>query len=89
MKRKAPTTEDTSNTTLKVINLSQIVLTFAQQSVLSLGLSFCPTADFNCFTAVKDVFLFAEDVYLKNTFHKINLIIICLQHPKSWKRYGR
>lgn len=45
-----------SNTSLKVINLSDTCLTKAQESLLGLGLSFSPVASLDYFTAVKDIF---------------------------------
>lgn len=56
---------------LQVINLSDHVLTETQKEVLSLGLNFSPTADYDLFTAVKDLHLFARKLVLKKLHNKL------------------
>lgn len=75
------------NTSLKVINLSEIALTPAQESFLSLGLSFSLVANFDFFITVKDVFLFAQKLLLKKHFLRGNSHYH-LQHNKNWKHSG-
>ncbi|KAM4035374.1 uncharacterized protein ACNLHF_014494 isoform 2-T2 [Anomaloglossus baeobatrachus] len=50
--------------TPQVINLSQHLLSTSQIDVLSRGLSFSPSNAFHCFTAVKDLYIFARKVIL-------------------------
>lgn len=45
---------------LKLINLSDKILTPAQSDVLGLGLTFSPASSFNEFTVIKDHHLFAR-----------------------------
>ncbi|XP_073406899.1 uncharacterized protein [Dendrobates tinctorius] len=54
---------------LKVINLSNHTFSFTELDILSKGLMFCPTAKFDCFTAVKDLHLFARKLLFKRIFH--------------------
>lgn len=61
--------EGTSGQTLKVINLSNIPLTNTKTEILSLGLTFSPASTFDCFTAVKDLDLFARKFVLKKIFY--------------------
>lgn len=56
----------TQVSTLKVIN---ITLTIAQVAVLSLVYTICPASTFDCFTAVKDLNLFAGKLVLKRIFY--------------------
>ncbi|XP_069590016.1 uncharacterized protein [Ranitomeya imitator] len=57
---------------LQVINLSEYTLTQAQLEVLSKGLTFSPTNNFDFFTAIKDLFLFARKLILKKLHSKGN-----------------
>ncbi|XP_069620483.1 uncharacterized protein [Ranitomeya imitator] len=57
------------NSNLKVINLSNHVLTDIEIDILQKGLMFCPAAQFNKFTAVKDLHLFARKLMFKKLFH--------------------
>ncbi|KAM4040910.1 uncharacterized protein ACNLHF_012155 [Anomaloglossus baeobatrachus] len=50
--------------TPQVINLSQHLLSTSQIDVLSRGLSVSPSNAFHCFTAVKDLYIFARKVIL-------------------------
>ncbi|XP_075720101.1 uncharacterized protein LOC142760804 [Rhinoderma darwinii] len=70
-KRKFNPLDDNVGGELKVINLSDIVFTPSQISVLSLGLSFCPVTGFDDFLAIKDVFLFARKLIYKK-YHSKN-----------------
>ncbi|KAM4012417.1 LOW QUALITY PROTEIN: uncharacterized protein ACNLHF_004941 [Anomaloglossus baeobatrachus] len=56
--------------TLKVINLTDKILTDDQINVLQLGLSFSPVADFDVFTAIKDLNLFGRKLLFKKYFLK-------------------
>ncbi|KAM4016291.1 uncharacterized protein ACNLHF_002679 isoform 2-T3 [Anomaloglossus baeobatrachus] len=56
--------------TLKVINLTDKILTGAQLEVLQLGLSFSPVANFDLFTGIKDIQLFGRKLLLKKYFAK-------------------
>ncbi|XP_069596909.1 uncharacterized protein [Ranitomeya imitator] len=58
---------------LKVINLSNHVLTESEINVLKKGLTFCPTAQFDKFIAIKDLHLFARKLMFKKHFHNEEL----------------
>lgn len=55
--------------TLKVINLSERILTDPQKEVLGLGLLFSPSCKFDSFTAIKDLHLFAKKLLFKKFYH--------------------
>ncbi|XP_073404120.1 uncharacterized protein [Dendrobates tinctorius] len=59
-----------SGNALEVINLSTHSLTKNQLEVLSLGLNFVPTNDFNFFSAMKDIQLFLRKVLLRKLHTK-------------------
>ncbi|XP_073423441.1 uncharacterized protein [Dendrobates tinctorius] len=54
---------------LKVINLSEHILTVTDLHVLSKGLSFSPKSDFDLFTVIKDLHIFARSLIFKKHFH--------------------
>ncbi|XP_077113081.1 uncharacterized protein LOC143768273 [Ranitomeya variabilis] len=54
----------------EVINLSEYTLTQTQMEVLSKGLTFSPTNNFDSFTAIKDLFLFSRKLILKKLHTK-------------------
>ena len=51
-----------------IINLSEHPLTEVKRSVLELGLTFCPTADFNYSDTRIDLFSFIRKIKLKKHF---------------------
>lgn len=55
---------------LNIINLSSHVLTNEEKNLLSLGLSFCPSAALDKLSIVKDIFLFARRLFYKTIFWK-------------------
>ncbi|XP_069615983.1 uncharacterized protein [Ranitomeya imitator] len=59
---------ETTAAVLKVINLSDRVLTPTQTQVLEKGLTFAPVASFNSFTMIKDLELFARKLNFKKYF---------------------
>lgn len=63
-------------------------MTSAKESVLSFGLSFCPTAYFNFFTTVKDIFLFARRLLLKKRFSRDNSHRHLLTTPEELEVLG-
>ncbi|CAJ0944873.1 unnamed protein product [Ranitomeya imitator] len=71
-KRKDKYMDSPSTSKLQVINLSDVVLTEPQIEVLSLGLSFSPTASFDLFSVMKDLNLFARKLVLKKLHEKSN-----------------
>ncbi|XP_073416536.1 uncharacterized protein [Dendrobates tinctorius] len=54
---------------MKVINLSTHVLSETDLCVLSKGLSFSPKTDFQLFTVIKDLHIFARALIYKKYFH--------------------
>lgn len=76
---------DSSNTSLKVINLFNISLTRAQESLLCLGLSLSPVEGLDYFTAVKDISLFARKLLFKKHFSKgdVNSIFTVQEELKA------
>lgn len=52
------------------VNLSNRPLTQAERDLLQKGLSFCPDADLDTFTVIKDLHLFARKLYYKSLFSK-------------------
>ncbi|XP_077137152.1 uncharacterized protein LOC143796543 [Ranitomeya variabilis] len=71
-RKKEKRTANPSTSKLQVINLSDIELTRTQIEVLSLGLSFSPTASFDLFSVMKDLNLFARKLVLKKLHEKSN-----------------
>ncbi|CAJ0955116.1 unnamed protein product [Ranitomeya imitator] len=71
-KRKDKYMDSPSTSKLQVINLSDVALTEPQIEVLSLGLSFSPTASFDLFSVMKDLNLFARKLVLKKLHEKSN-----------------
>lgn len=55
---------------MKVINLSSHSLSLEETQVLSLGLSFYPTAEIDRVTVIKDLNLFARKILLCSMFDK-------------------
>lgn len=53
-----------------VVNLSSHLLTEAEESVLALGLSFCPQQNVNTYELVKDIRLFIRKLLFKSTYQK-------------------
>lgn len=60
----------TSDINLKVINLSDHILTDVDVSLLQKGLTFSPSDHFNTFSAVKDLHIFARSLIFKKWHHK-------------------
>lgn len=58
------------NDDLNVVNLSSYQLSEIEYSVLSKGLSFCPSQNLNKFEVIKDVQLFARNLILKQIYSK-------------------
>lgn len=50
---------------MNIINLSSHSLNTEEKELLSLGLSFCPSASLDKFSIVKDIFLFARQIFYK------------------------
>ncbi|XP_075706945.1 uncharacterized protein LOC142741466 isoform X2 [Rhinoderma darwinii] len=58
------------NQRMKVINLSTHQLSSIDIGVLSRGLTFAPSNQFDAFTAIKDLHLFARGLLFKRWFHR-------------------
>ncbi|XP_077121425.1 uncharacterized protein LOC143776202 [Ranitomeya variabilis] len=67
-------TNENSGNNLKVINLSSHELSLTEIDILGRGLMFCPRANFDHFTAVKDLHLFARKLVFKKFFHNESLL---------------
>lgn len=66
---KKKSKDNTGKNSLKVINLTDKVLTRPQLEVLGKGLTFSPSANFYFFLAVKDLHLFARKLIFKKLYH--------------------
>ncbi|XP_073498656.1 uncharacterized protein [Phyllobates terribilis] len=67
-KRQEYTSPDHKRNDSKVINLSNYILTESDVALLSKGLSFAPSAQFDAFTAIKDLHIFARALIFKRHF---------------------
>lgn len=66
--RTKPINTTTKPQTQQICNLSTHELTEAEKTVLSKGLTFCPTPKFDHFTLIKDVMTLARNLRIKHFF---------------------